>query len=494
MTHKNAPHHVALNFIGGEFVSSSDQSHIHSIHSPLTGETMGEVHFASNDFIHRAIPLAASAQKSWGASTLKERCQVMFNLRQILLDQMEELALVISYESGKTLAEAKAEIFKGVEVIEFASSLQNLDSMGRMEVSKQVTCEILRRPLGVVSAITPFNFPAMVPLWMMPIAITLGNSFIWKPSEKTPLTSYYLGKAFKKAQLPDGVLTILQGSVAVSQEIMKHHLVKAIGFVGSTPAAQDVYRFGTHHLKRVLALGGAKNHIILLPDADVEMAASGIVDSFTGCAGQRCMAASVLLTVGDCSHILKQIVIKAKEKKLVSQMGAIISKQSLEFLHKSIQKGLDEGAELLLDGRKCERDLPMENKQGHFLAPTILSNVKPGSFVAEKELFGPVLSVIPCKNLEEAFKIENASTFGNAASIFTSSGAMETTLMNHGSAGMMGVNVGVPVPREPFSFGGINQSKFGHGDITGVSSLDFWSDLIKITKKWPGTQSKTWMD
>lgn len=458
--------------------------------SPYNGEVLGHFHTSSAEEVDSAIRFAHEASKSWGQTPIKERTQIMFKFREILLRDIESIANVASLECGKTVAESRAGIMKGIEVLEFALSLQNLDHGAKMQVSRGVHCEYRRKPLGVVASITPFNFPAMVPMWTIPIAITLGNSYVWKPSDKTPLTATLIGEALEEAGLPAGVLTILNGQVDTVNAIIDHEYVKAVGFVGSTKVAKLVYQRATGHGKRALCLGGAKNHIILLPDADPKISAS-IADSFTGCAGQRCMAASVLLAVGDVDEQIRHIKEKAQSTQLCTDMGAIITKEQVEFLNSAIDKALVEGATLLLDGRQQMVSDKFAN--GYWIGPTILDNVKADSEAATKELFGPVLSIIRCENISQAIHIENNNDYGNAASIFTSNGAFAEEIANKASAGMIGVNIGVPVPREPFSFGGINQSKFGHGDITGENSLNFWSDVKKVTTKWQLQNDSNWM-
>lgn len=476
-------------FIAGKWVTGEGNSF--EVRSPYNAHVIGKVTTASSSQINHAIEFAAKAQKDWAALPIKERSKVMFNFRNILLRDLEEIAHLKSSESGKTLNEGKAGLMKGIEVLEFAISLQNLDLGGRLDVSRGVSCEYRREALGVVASITPFNFPAMVPMWTIPIAITLGNAYVWKPSDKTPLTSIKIANALKEAGLPDGILTVLQGGQEVVEQIIDHKEVKAIGFVGSTKVAKAVYLRGTNLGKRVLALGGAKNHIVLLPDASLEMSGIGISDSFTGCAGQRCMAASVLLAVGDCQAHIDRIVERAKNMKLGPDMGAIITKAQVDFLKGAIDRAIKAGAKVLVDGRNAPAPKGME--EGNWLGPTILDFVKPGSEAQTVELFGPVLSIIRCNDITEAMKIENSVDYGNACSVFTSSGALAEKVIASATAGMVGVNVGVPVPREPFSFGGMNASKFGHGDITGHHSLDFWSNQKKVTTKWEKQSDSNWM-
>lgn len=477
------------NFIDHQFVDG--QGEVVPVVSPYTGKVIGEYHNSTPDDVDRAVKSAQRAQTEWGATPIKERTRVMFQWRNILLRDIDSYSHIIAAESGKTWAEAKAGLTKGIEVLEFALSLQNLDLGGKLEVSRGVHCEYRREPLGVVANITPFNFPAMVPMWTIPIALTLGNAYIWKPSEKTPLTSNLLATSLKEAGLPSGLFQVLQGARPTVETIIDHPLVKAVGFVGSTHVAKAVYERGTLKGKRVLALGGAKNHLVLLPDANPELSGIGISDSFTGCAGQRCMAASVLLAVGQVDQHIEKIIARARSLKLGVDMGAIITKKQLDFLHSGIDRAIKAGATVLLDGRTVPP--PPEYKGGFWMGPTILSNVQPSMECCSDELFGPVLSIVRCDSIAEAMTIENANPYGNACSVFTSSGALAEKVIQAARTGMVGVNVGVPVPREPFSFGGINQSKFGHGDITGEHSLDFWTNVKKVTTKWEAQSDQTWM-
>lgn len=482
----------ALNFINGEWVKGSGARW--DVLSPYTGSPIGDAYASTPRDVDAAVKAAAQAQRAWVTTPIKERSRVMFEFRNVLLRDAEKIAHLKASESGKTYAEGLAGLMKGVEVLEYALSLQNLDLGGKLEVSRGVHCEYRREPLGVVASITPFNFPAMVPMWTIPIALTLGNAYVWKPSEKTPLTSLLIAGALKEAGLPSGLLTVLQGGRETVEAILDHPMVKAVGFVGSTAVARAVYLRGTAAGKRVLALGGAKNHIVLLPDANPELTGSGISDSFTGCAGQRCMAASVLLAVGrreEIDPLIEKTRARAASLELGKDMGAIITRAQVEFLRAAIDRAEAAGAKVLLDGRKAKAPAGFEG--GNWIGPTILDDVKPGSEASKVELFGPVLSIIRCKDITEAMQIENQNPYGNACSVFTSSGVHAERVIREASAGMVGVNIGVPVPREPFSFGGIAESKFGHGDITGQHSLDFWSNMKKVTQKWERQVDSTWM-
>lgn len=480
---------VCHNLINGEWIKG--ESFGIEVKSPYNGKKIGEVSIPSKKQIDYAIDHAAQAQILWGRTPIKERSQVLYHFRNILLRDLEPISHLKSAECGKTFAEARAGLLKGIEVLEYALSIQNLDLGGKVEVSRGVTCEYRREAIGVVANITPFNFPAMVPMWTIPIALALGNAYVWKPSDKTPLTALKIANALLEAGLPKGVFTVLHGGADTVESIIDHPMVKAIGFVGSSKIAKLVYQRGTSLGKRVLSLGGAKNHIILLPDANQELSGIGISDSFTGCAGQRCMAASVLLAVGDVDSHIQKIILRASSLKLGEDMGALISKEQKDFLVKAIDRVEKAGGKILLDGRRAR--VPAGFEAGNWLGPTIFDNIQPGSEAATVELFGPLLSIIRCKDLSEAMKIENSVEYGNACSVFTSSGPLADRVIREASTGMVGVNIGVPVPREPFSFGGINYSKFGHGDITGRHSLDFWSNIKKITTKWEQQNDSTWM-
>lgn len=470
----------AKNFSAKGFVAADGKKI--NVECPFNGQIIGQIQASTPKNIDEILKQAQIAQRQWEELGIKGRTQILFNFRQALKNHADEIAQQISLESGKTLAEAMAGLEKGIEVVEYATSIVNIDRGGKMEVSRGVFCEYRRRPLGVVASITPFNFPAMVPLWTIPIALVMGNSFIWKPSEKTPLTANLIAKCWQEAKGPLGVFNIVHGDGESATHLIQHPALEAISFVGSTAMAKKVYLKGSEMGKRVLALGGAKNHIVLLPDALEEICARGISDSFTGCAGQRCMAASALLAVGDVEKQISAIVAKAKSTVLGQDMGAIITKEQVEFLHQMIDQAQKAGAKILLDGRSFAP--PRGFEKGFWIGPTIIDGVSPESEAAKRELFGPILSIIRAKNLSQAMDIENANPYGNACSVFTRDGASAEYVAQRAQSAMVGINVGVPVPREPFSFGGMGQSRFGHGDITGEAGIAFWSQHKKITSKW----------
>jgi malonate-semialdehyde dehydrogenase (acetylating)/methylmalonate-semialdehyde dehydrogenase len=362
---------------------------------------------------------------------------------------------------------------------------------GALDVSRGVRCEVRREPLGVVVGITPFNFPLMVPLWMLPIAVCAGNTFVLKPSDKVPLSAQALGRLLVEAGFPAGVFSIANGDQGTVEALIDHAEVQAVAFVGSTPVAQSVYARAAARGKRALCLGGAKNHLIAAPDADPEITVRAVYDSFTGCAGQRCMAGSVLVTVGKGDRVVRGIVELAEQCRLGASMGALIDAAARERLLSAIDSAQAEGARLLCDGRSFTP--PERYRGGNWLGPTILDGVEPGMDCATRELFGPILSIVRVDTLEQALALEQQSPYGNATSVFTQSGAVARRVAEQATSGMIGVNVGVPVPRDPFSFGGSKKSKFGQGDITGASALEFWTERKKVTSKWALQSDQSWI-
>jgi len=459
--------------------------------SPYTGTRVGRVGLSTAADVDAAVTAAAGAFPAWRAQPIKERSQPLFRFRDLLLRHLDDLANTAALEAGKTRAEARAGILKGVEVVEFALSLQNMDEGGALEVSRGVTCETRREPLGVVVGITPFNFPAMVPLWMFPIAVTLGNCFILKPSEKVPMAACRMGELLMEAGYPAGVFSLVHGDRVAVEALVDHPQTRAIAFVGSTAAARAVYTRATALGKRALCLGGAKNHILVVPDADPAVTVRGVVDSFTGCAGQRCMAASVLVAVGDVEPLLGPICAEAARLQPGEAMGAIIDAAARDRLRAGVARAAEQGAEIRVDGRQVPP--PAGYEGGSWLAPTVIDRARPDMDCAREELFGPVLTVLRVPTLDEALTLEGQSPYGNATSVFTTSAAVARYVAERASTGMIGVNIGVPVPREPFSFGGTKHSKFGHGDITGRPAVLFWTDLKKITTKWSLQPDATWM-
>ena len=477
------------NFIAGQFTAASNHRWLDVI-SPLDGRPLSRVPMSETADLDKAVRAAKAAFPSWSRTSVKERVQVFFRYKQLLEKTSGELSNLISEENGKTPAEALAEIEKSVELTEFACSLPQLVSGEILEVSRGIECRTEHVPLGVVASIVPFNFPAMVPNWTLPNALALGNCMILKPSEKVPLSAGRLAQLLKEAGLPDGVLNIVNGDENIVQAICDHPGIEAVSFVGSTRVAKLVYKRATGQYKRCLALGGAKNHLLVLPDAKTDMTAQNIVASMSGCAGQRCMAASAMVAVGAVDHIIEKICEEARKIVPGKNLGAVISRAAKERIEKYISEAEEQGALVLVDGRHAT----VEGKpDGSYVGPTVIDHVRPDMAVASEEIFGPVICIMRADNLDEALSIENANPYGNAASVYTQNGGYARYVAERASAGMIGINVGVPVPREPFSFGGWNESKFGVGDITGKSSIEFWTKLKKTTVKWNPEAGINWM-
>ncbi|HNP49376.1 MAG TPA: CoA-acylating methylmalonate-semialdehyde dehydrogenase, partial [Bacteroidia bacterium] len=410
--------------------------------------------------------------------------------KTLLEKNMQELAKLVSEENGKTMDESIAEVEKSIELTEFACSLPQLISGELLEVSRGVECRVEHKPLGVVASIAPFNFPNMVPHWTIPNAIALGNCMILKPSEQVPISANRIAELLKEAGLPDGVFNVVNGDKEIVEAICDHPEIEAVSFVGSTNVAKIVYRRATSNLKRCVALGGAKNHLIVLPDANQDMTASNVTASMSGCAGQRCMAASAMVAVGNIDAIIAKICDEARKIIPGKNLGSVISKAAKERIERYISEAEKAGAKVLVDGRNYK----VEGKEdGFYVGPTVIDYVTTDMAISKEEVFGPVLAIIRAKDLDEAIAIENGSNYGNAASVFTQSGGMARQVMERASAGMIGINIGVPVPREPFSFGGWNESKFGVNDITGKSSIEFWTKLKKTSVKWNPEAKTNWM-
>jgi malonate-semialdehyde dehydrogenase (acetylating)/methylmalonate-semialdehyde dehydrogenase len=458
--------------------------------SPLDGQLLSLVPMGGMAEVDLAVAAAKTAFISWSAKTLKERVQIFFRYRQLLETHMEELTRLVHIENGKTMDEARAEIEKSMELCEFAVSMPQIIVNEVQEVSRGVEARIEKKPLGVVACISPFNFPNMVPHWTVPNALVLGNCVVLKPSEVVPLSAMRMAELLSEAGLPQGVFQVVHGGKEVVEALCDHPGIQAVSFVGSTAVAKLVYIRSTSNLKRCVALGGAKNHLLVLPDAHLEMTASNVVASMSGCAGQRCMAASVMVAVDQVQHIIDRMVDEAKAIVPGQNLGSVISAAAKERIERYITEAEQAGAKILIDGRGAT----VPGKEGGFyVGPTIIDYVTPDMAVAKEEIFGPVISIVRTKTLDEALEVENSSNYGNAAAVFTQSGSMAKVVMERASAGMIGVNIGVPVPREPFSFGGWNDSKFGMGDITGKSSIEFWTQNKKTSTKWNPEARTNWM-
>ena len=468
------------NFMSGQWIPYSGEHK--DVVSPLNGEVLSKVPLSSAAEVAIAARSAKSAFPEWSGRTLKQRAQVMYRYRELLWQNIDDLSQLVHLEHGKTNDEARAEIIRAIEVTEFACALPQLAAGEVLEVSAGIECRVDRVPLGVVASIVPFNFPMMVPHWTIPIAITLGNTFILKPSELVPLSAVRTGELLAEAGLPLGVFNVVHGEGRVGEALCDHPEVNAITFVGSTRVAKSLYVRATGHLKRALCLGGAKNHLIVLPDAPLESTAANIVSSMAGCAGQRCMAAASLLAVGEAESTIQKVCEEARKMTPGEILGPVISAEAKARIERYITEAEQAGAKVLVDGRNVK--VP-GREGGFYVGATVIDHVRPEMKIAQEEVFGPVLCILRVENIDEALAVENSSPYGNAAAVYTTDGGKARSVIQRASAGMIGVNIGVPVPVEPFGFGGWNDSRFGAGDITGKSSIEFWTQSKKTTSRWP---------
>lgn len=477
------------NYVGGAFVDAGD-AQLLDVYNPADGSVISRVPLSGSADIDRAVAAAEKALPDWSGLPVKERVQVFFRYKALLEKHIDELAALVTEENGKIDGEARAEVLKSAELCEFATSLPQITAGEVLEVSRGVECRVERYPVGIVASITPFNFPNMVPNWTIPNAIALGNCMILKPSELVPLSAGRIAELLREAGLPDGVFNVVHGGQATVEAICDHPGIDAISFVGSTKVAKIVYRRGTSSLKRVLALGGAKNHLFVMPDAEPEMTSSNVVASMSGCAGQRCMAASVMMAVGQTDHIIERMVKLVRGMVPGTHIGPVISREAKQRIEGYITEAEQMGAKVLVDGRGA---VVKGRENGFYVGPTLIDYVTPDMRIAQEEVFGPVMVIIRAKDVDDALRVQQRSPYGNAASVFTESGGVARYVMENASAGMVGVNVGVPVPREPFGFGGWNESKFGVGDITGRGSIEFWTQSKKMTTKWNKEAGVNWM-
>ncbi len=458
------------------------------VFNPATGLKTGEVDFADLATIDEAINSAHNAFAGWRDTSLTKRAQIIFKFRELLNEKKDELAKIITSEHGKVISDALGEVTRGQEVVEFACGIPHLLKGGFSEgVSSGVDVYSIRQPLGVVAGITPFNFPAMVPMWFFPIAIAAGNTFVLKPSEKDPSAAIWLAKLWKEAGLPDGVFNVINGDKVAVDRILEHPKVKAVSFVGSTPIAKYVYENGTKNGKRVQALGGAKNHMVVLPDADLDLTADAAINAGFGSAGERCMAISVVVAVEPVAdELIKRIV--DRMGKLVtgdgtknSDMGPLVTKQHRDKVASYIEAGIQQGAKAVVDGRNVQAD---GAKEGYWLGPTLFDQVKTNMTIYTDEIFGPVLSVVRVKSYEEALKLVNDHPYGNGTAIFTNDGGAARRFQNEIEVGMVGVNVPIPVPVAYYSFGGWKNSLFGDSHAHGIEGVHFYTRGKVITSRW----------
>jgi malonate-semialdehyde dehydrogenase (acetylating)/methylmalonate-semialdehyde dehydrogenase len=473
--------------IGGQEIQGSS-TRTAPVYNPATGEQQAEVALADAQDVDRAVQTARAAFETWGDVSLTRRARVMFKFRDLVDQHSDELARVISSEHGKVLADAKGEVIRGMEVVEYACGLPQLL---KGEYSDQVSTDIdsysFRQPLGVCAGITPFNFPIMVPLWMHPMAIATGNTFVLKPSERDPSVSNLVAELYAEAGLPDGVFNVVHGDKAAVDALLAHPDVDAVSFVGSTPIAKYVFERANASGKRVQALGGAKNHAVVLPDADLDFTANHLTAAGYGSAGQRCMAISVTVAVGDVAEPLIERL-KAKAAELTvgpgleegSDMGPVITAQARDRILGYIEQGADAGAEPVVDGRGLERD-----GDGFWVGPTLFDRVTPDMAIYTDEIFGPVLSVVRVPTLDDAIALINANPYANGTAIFTGSGQAARRFQREVQVGMIGINIPIPVPMAFYSFGGWKDSLFGDHHIHGPEGIRFYTRGKAISSRWP---------
>jgi len=486
-----ARHGTLRNVVGGALIDV--QADTVPVHAPATGAVIAHVPMSGAAEVDAAVRAARAALPAWSALPIKERVQVLFRYRTLVERNLDELSALIVEEHGKVMSEARAEWLKAIELTEFACSLPQIATGSVLEVSRGVECRTERTPVGVVASIVPFNFPSMVPHWSIPNAIALGNVMILKPSEMVPLSAMRIAELLAEAGLPAGVFNVVHGGRETAEAICDHPEISAVTFVGSTRGAQAVYRRATANLKRALCLGGAKNHLIVLPDAEPGMTASNVTASMSGCSGQRCMAASVMLAVGGddaMEPIVRGIVESARSLVTGRDIGPVISAAAKARIEGFIDEAEAAGARVLVDGRGA---VVPGKEEGFYVGATVIDGVTPDMRIAQDEVFGPVLAIVRTGSLDDAMAVENRSPYGNAAAVFTEKGSSARYVAERATSGMIGVNVGVPVPREPFGFGGWGDSAYGTGEITGPASIEFWTRTRKITTKWNRDAGTNWM-
>jgi len=477
-------------YIGGEWLQPPLAGT--PVHNPSTGEVIAECPVGTVAEVNAAVQAAAAAFPAWMETPPVERVRVLARFKALLEENFEDIVTCNTREHGKTLVESRGDVKRGMEVVEFALGIPSL-LMGEVleNIARGIDCEAIRQPLGVCAGITPFNFPAMVPLWMYPIAIACGNTFVLKPSEKVPLTALKIARLLEKAGLPKGVLNIVHGGREVVDALLTHPQVKAISFVGSTPIARHIYEVGTKHGKRVQSNGGAKNYVIIMPDADPDNSARGVIEAAFGCAGERCMAGSTAVVVGGAEKSVLPTLVEATrrirvgptDRELQPDMGPVITRQHRDRVLELIEAGVKEGATVSADGRGVK--IP-EAPNGYFVGATILDHVQTGMTVAREEVFGPVLNVMRMDDLDAAIELANKSFYGNGASIFTRSGKAAREFKHRVNCGMVGINIGVPASMAWFPFNGWNESFFGDLHMQGREGVQFFTQQKVTTSRWFG--------
>jgi malonate-semialdehyde dehydrogenase (acetylating)/methylmalonate-semialdehyde dehydrogenase len=475
-------------WIGGKPDDAPAERH-GDVTESATGDVVGRVPFATAAVVDRAVQAATEAAAEWGRSSITKRTAVLFRFRELVHAQRDDLARIITREHGKVLSDAAGEVQRGLEVVDFACGIGQL-TKGEYtaQVSTGVDSYSLRQPVGVVAGITPFNFPAMVPMWMYPIAIACGNAFILKPSEQDPSASLRVAELWAEAGLPDGVFNVVHGDKEAVDAILAHPGIAGVSFVGSTPIARHIYETGTAHGKRVQALGGAKNHAIVLPDADMDLAADALVSAGYGSAGQRCMAVSAAVSVGDGADALMESIRERIARLKVgdgtdpeSEMGPLVSARHRERVAGYVDAGVSEGADLLVDGRPFT---VQGRERGHWFGPSLFDRVQPGMSVYDEEIFGPVLVNVRAETAPEAIELVNSNPYGNGAAIFTNDGGAARAFEYEVNAGMVGINVPIPVPMAYHSFGGWKGSLFGDLHVHGPDGVRFYTRGKVVTRRW----------
>lgn len=475
------------NYIGGEWVEASTAKTEH-VYNPATGEVIAEVPISTKEDVDKAVQAANQAFTTWSKVAVPRRARILFKYQQLLVDNWDELAKLVTIENGKSYKEAYGEVQRGIECVEFAAGAPTL-MMGKQlpDIATNIESGMYRYPIGVVGGITPFNFPMMVPCWMFPLAVACGNTFVLKPSERTPLLASRLAELFEEAGLPKGVLNIVHGAHDVVNGLLEHKLVKAISFVGSQPVAEYVYKKGSENLKRVQALAGAKNHSIVLNDAELDIATSQIIGAAFGSAGERCMAASVIVAQEEIADALIEKLVEEANKIQIGNgleenvfLGPVIRDSHKERTLRYIELGVQEGARLIRDGRKD----PAVNGEGYFVGPTIFDEVTQEMKIWQDEIFAPVLSIVRVKTLDEAIEVANNSKFANGACIYTKDGGSVRQFRENIDAGMLGVNVGVPAPMAFFPFSGWKDSFYGDLHANGMDGVEFYTRKKMMTTRW----------
>ena len=481
-------------YIGGRIVPGASGRQ-QPVYNPSTGKVARQLALASVDEVNAAVAAARAAQPAWGDTPPIRRARVMNAFLQLLMQHRDTLAAMITAEHGKVFTDAQGEVTRGIDIVEFACGIpQLLKGDYTDQVSTGIDNWTLRQPLGVVAGITPFNFPCMVPLWMFPVALACGNAFILKPSERDPSPSLFMADLLKQAGLPDGVFNVVQGDKVAVDALLTHPDVKALSFVGSTPIAQYIYETGAHHGKRVQALGGAKNHMVVMPDADIDQAVDGLIGAGYGSAGERCMAISVAVLVGDIADkIVPKLAERAKALKiknpmeLDAEMGPIVTQQAKERIEGYIDVGVKEGAKLLVDGRG-HKVAGLEG--GFFTGGTLFDQVTPQMRIYKEEIFGPVLACVRVKDLAEAVQLINDHEFGNGVACYTSDGNVAREFARRVQIGMVGINVPIPVPMAWHGFGGWKKSLFGDMHAYGEEGVRFYTKQKSVMQRWPETIAK----